>query len=138
MGHSQTSTASLGIKILLSELIQQINKKNFKHMMELLHSGIIEDENEYYNEKYSELIYNDKLTEDYKDSKKFMIEFCKNDSNKLWDKYLLIPLKEILYTTRWGYNREGTHASSRPIDFDLSVNIKGIENFQYVFILAQN
>ena len=40
----------------------------------------------------------------------------------LFDKYLLVPIKEIISSTRWGYDREGTNSNSRPIDFDLSVN----------------
>jgi hypothetical protein len=57
------------------------------------------------------------------------------------DKYLLLPIKEILQTDRWGYDRSGTNGMSRPIDFDLSVPIekyKEIEKIQIVFIIKQH
>ena len=50
-------------------------------------------------------------------------------------------VKKILETDRWGYDRYGTNSNSRPIDFDLSVNIekyKEIEKTELVFILCQS
>ncbi len=52
MGRCDTATASLGIKILLSDLIDQINKDNFNLIKKMLDDGIIEDSNEYFNEVY--------------------------------------------------------------------------------------
>jgi hypothetical protein len=54
---------------------------------------------------------------------------------------LLLPLKKILETDRWGYNREGRNSNYRPIDFDLSVDIEKyqeIEKYIIVFIIEQN
>ena len=59
----------------------------------------------------------------------------------LFDKYLLFPIKQILSTDRWGYDRNGTNGSARPIDFDLSLDIekyKEIKKFKIVFILTQS
>ena len=50
MGKCETATASIGIKILLSDLTLQINETNFTLIKELLHSGFIEDDNDYFNE----------------------------------------------------------------------------------------
>jgi hypothetical protein len=58
----------------------------------------------------------------------------------LLEKELLLPIKKILETDRWGYNREGRNCNYRPIDFDLSVDIekyKEIEKYTIVFILEQ-
>jgi hypothetical protein len=57
------------------------------------------------------------------------------------DKPLLVPLEDILTMDRWGHERDGSNCISRPIDFDLSVNIekyKDIEKTEIVFILGQH
>jgi hypothetical protein len=63
----------------------------------------------------------------------------------LWDRYLLVPVKEILSTTRYGYDRYGTNATSRPLDFNFDIDFakekyKDIlnANADIVFILEQN
>jgi hypothetical protein len=55
MGKSETAAASIGIKILLSDLILQINKTNFNLIKKMLYDGCIEDSNGYYNEAYKEI-----------------------------------------------------------------------------------
>lgn len=162
MGKSETSTASIGIKILVSDLILQINETNFAMIKKMLCKGFIEDDNEFYNEVYKEIVgYNDgdiELPDNYLEFKNYLIDKFKNNgsyhkskySSKvepdlsdgcLLDKELLVPIKEILSTERWGYDRHGINAMSRPLDFDLSVNTdeyKEIKNFTIVFILQQN
>ena len=61
MGRCETSTASIGIKILLSELVLQINEKNFNLIKEMLNNGFIEDQNQYFNEVYQIIIDCDDL-----------------------------------------------------------------------------
>ena len=59
----------------------------------------------------------------------------------LFERYLLVSVKDILETERWGYERSGTNSMSRPIDFDVSVPIekyKDIEKIKTVFILKQH
>ena len=157
MGKSETSIASIGIKILLSDLISQINEATFELISMMLYNGFIEDENDYYNEVYNEVV-NYKLPETWLEYKEYVeTNFKKYGSyNKskfssqtlhtiedgcLFDKYLLVPIKEIISSTRWGYDREGTNSSSRPIDFDLSVNTdeyKELEKYNIVFIVRHN
>jgi len=156
MGRCETSTASIGIKILLSDLILQINETNFTLIKEILDNGFIEDENDYFNEVYSNIIY-DTLPENYLDFKE---EITNNFTNKgsyhksrsgaviptidngcLLDKYLLFPVKQILKIERWGYDREGTNGCSRQMNFDLSADTekyKEIEKTEIVFILGQH
>lgn len=160
MGKCETTTASIGIKILLSDLISQINENNCALIKELLRRGYIEDDNDYFNEIYSKIIrrYNFNLPENYLQLKEYLInEFTNNgsyhksrgettviptlDKGCLLDKALLVPLKDILTMERWGHNRYGSNCSSRPMDFDLSVNIekyKEIEKTEIVFILGQH
>jgi hypothetical protein len=157
MGKCETSTGSIGIKILLSDLILQINEKNFDIIKEILNDGFISDENEHYNDAYTEVIWCTELPENYLEFKEFLEqEFKKKgsyvhlrDSNKiepdlrngcLFEKELLFPIKEILKTDRWGYDRYGRNSSYRPLDFDLSIDIekyKELEKYTIVFILEQ-
>ena len=56
MGKCETSTSSLGIKILISDLISQINLTNVEIIKDILFNGFIEDSNAYYNNSYSSII----------------------------------------------------------------------------------
>jgi len=154
MGKSETSIASIGIKILLSDLISQINETTFEIICMMLYNGFIEDENDYYNEVYNEVM-NYKLPETWLEYKEYVETNLKKygsynkskfsgqkwhtiEDGCLFDKYLLVPIKEILSNTRWGYDREGTNSNSRPIDFDLSVatdEYKELEKYNIVFIV---
>jgi len=128
----------MGIKILLSNLVLQINETNVALIKEMLYYGCIEDDNDYDNEIYSRII-ND-LPEDCSDVKEYLVnEFTKNGC--LFDKYLLVPVKRLLSMERWGYDRDGLNSISRPIDFDLSINTdkyNSIENTEIVLILRQS
>ena len=157
MGKYETSTASIGIKILLSDLILQINETNFDIIKEILNEGFISDENENYNDVYAEIVSSYDLPETYLDFKYFLEEEFKNkgsylrsrNSRKieqdltngcLFEKELLLPIKKILETERWGYERYGANGNYRPMNFDLSVDIekyKEIEKCTIVFILEQ-
>ena len=159
MGKCESATASIGIKILLSDLILQINETNLNLIMEIMQNGYIEDENDYFNEVYQEVIYDDIMGEgNYADITEYLMSELKNKGTldkykyhskeehtitrgRLFDKYLLVPVKKILGTDRWGYDRYGTNCRSRPMDFDLSIDIekyKEIEKFEIVFLLVQN
>jgi hypothetical protein len=157
MGKCETSRSSIGIKILLSDLIFQINEKNFDLIKEMLNDGFISDKNEYYNDAYTDIIWCNDLPENYLEFKEFLEKEFKikgsflhvRDSNKiepdlrngcLLERELLLPIKNILETDRWGYDRYGRNGNYRPIDFDLSIDIekyKEIEKFTIVFILEQ-
>jgi hypothetical protein len=163
MGRCETATASIGIKILLSDLVLQINETNFALIKEMLDAGFIEDKNDYFNEVYRDIIDCNELDPDnvsanYSDVKQYLINEFKNKGSlskskfssevkhtlkngSLLDKHLLVPVKEILETERWGYERYGINSSSRSMDFDLSVDIdkyKEIEKTEIVFILWQS
>jgi len=154
MGKCETSKTSIGIKILLSDLILQINEKNFDLIKEMLFDGFISDENDIYNDVYSDIIGSNRLPKDYLEFKEFLEQEFKNKgsyfSNKiefdltsgcLFEKELLLPIKRILETERYGYDRYGKNGNYRPIDFDLSLDIekyKEIEKYTTVFILEQS
>jgi hypothetical protein len=165
MGRCETATASIGIKILLSDLILQINENNVTLIKEMLYYGFIEDDNDYFNEIYSRIIGEtertfgkNELPENCLDIKEYLInEFTNNgsyhkshgesivkptlDKGCLFDKYLLVPVKRLLSIDRWGYDRDETNSISTPIDFDLSINTdkyKEIEKTEIVLILGQH
>ena len=143
MGRYESAIASIGIRILLSDLVPQIKATNFKLIKGMLRDGFIEDENEFFNGAYSTI-------QDEMDSNKNWAEFkqqfdvrCKDyvDGESLFEKALLLPIKPILRTGRWGYHREGTNASSKPLKSELSINLdkyKVIKKFKTVFILCQD
>lgn len=162
MGQCDTATAFIGIRILLSDLILQMNETNCELIKKMLCKGCIEDENNFFNEVFKNIVGyeygDDELPEEYLQCKEYLTnEFKKNGSlskNKfthevkpyfgdgcLFDQQLLVPIKNILSTDRWGYNRDGINSLSRPLDFDLSVNTeeyKEIQNFNIVFFIQQN
>jgi hypothetical protein len=139
MGKCETATASIGIKILLSDLISQLNETTFDIIQDMLYDGFIEDENNKYNDEYVDVVKGDPFTGNYIEYKEYLLTELKK--NGCLDKALLLPVREILQTDRWGYDRSGTNGISRPIDFDLSVSIekyKDIEHIQIVFIIKQH
>ena len=111
----------------------------------MLVNGFIEDENDSFNEMYQEIIDCNYLDSNNSivnclDVKEYLINEFKHNGYLL-EKELLVPVKIILNTDRWGYDRLGTNSVSRDIDFDLSVNIekyKEIEKIKIVFILEHN
>jgi hypothetical protein len=130
MGRVESVNASIGIKILLTDLVSQMNETNATLIQNMLDDGCIEDDNNYSNQTYQTIVDNLK-TRDY-----LLSEF----TTKLKDEYLLVPLKSIISTERWGYNREGKNSRSMPMQ-DLSVNTDEyniIKNWELVFIIIQN
>ena len=76
----------------------------------------------------------------YKSKFSSKVEPNLNDGT-LFERYLLVPVKDILETERWGYERYGVNSASRPLDFDLSVDLKkyeDIKNFNVVFFVKQH
>jgi hypothetical protein len=144
MGLCDTATVSIGIKILLSDLILQMNETNIELIKKMLCEGCIEDSNDYFNELFKKIVgYEDEeneLPEEYLQCKEYLINEFKNNGS-LFEKELLVPIKHILSTDRWGYNRRGINSLSRPLDFDLSVSTeeyKEIKNFNIVFFIRQD
>ncbi len=162
MGKYETATASIGIKILLSDLILQINETNLNLIKKMLYDGCIEDSNGYYNESYINILGypygEDKLTGDYLECKEYLInEFKTNGSyfkskfsSKVepdlsegtpFERYLLVSVKDILETERLGYERYGVNSASRPLDFDLSIELTKYQNikfFNVIFFVKQH
>ena len=164
MGKSESATVYIGFKILLSDIVSQITETNVPLIQEMLQNGYIEDSNEHFQEVYMDILECVKWDVD-KNLKEYLTHAFKNtgsyytcrftdktslnkrlpneEDGVLWDRYLLVPLKEILSTTRYGYDRYGTNATSRSmgIVIDISTNkYKDIlnANADMVFILEQN
>ena len=162
MGKCETASASIGIKILLSDLIAQINKTNYNLIKKMLYAGCIEDSNNYYNEVYEKIIgyaVNDnELPEPYKKFKEHLTKELQSNGSyykskfssevkpdlsegSLAEQYLLVPIKDILETDRWGYERYGTNSIARPLDFDLSLDLteyKDIQHYSIIFMVKQS
>jgi len=113
MGKSETVSASIGIKILVSDLILQINKTNFNLIKKMIYSGSIEDSNSYYNEVYRNIIGYDEtdneLPENYLEFKEFLINKLKTNGSY----YFLLHISEVatLLTKINFVNFTSTHTS---------------------------
>lgn len=149
MAKCETATASIGIRILLSNLIPQINKNNYPLIKEMLTKGCIEDEDDYYNESYNKVIESAPtelffFKEDCEEVKDYFITTFKRFGScdeSLFEKALVLPINEILTNSRWGYDRYGTNCIARTMDFSLSVDIekfKDLEHIEIVFLLRQH
>ena len=159
MGRDDSSTAYIGLKILLSDLILQMNDSNFNLIKDMLLNGTIEDTNDFYNEVFKKIINeNTELSNDCLECKEYLIKVFKQNGSyarskfnnevkpdltngSLFEQELLVPIKEILSTERYGYDRYGINNTSIPLDFDLSVNTekyKDIKNFNIVFFIQQS
>ena len=161
MGKSETASASIGIKILVSALVLQISETNFTLIKKMLYDGCIEDSNGYYNEAYKNIVGygedDNELPADYLECKEYLIQKFKTNGSyykskfsskvepdlndgTLFERYLLVPVKHILETERWGYERHGVNSASRPLDFDLSVELtkyRDIQNYNIIFFVKQ-
>ena len=88
MGRCESVYASIGIKILLCDLLSQVNETNVEEINIMLQDGFIEDDNDYLNNTYLEML--EELTLESKDQ---MVEKFKDFNNEL-----LVPIKKILST----------------------------------------
>jgi len=161
MGKCETATAAIGIKILLGDLLLQINETNFDLIKKMLYHGCIEDSNGYYNEVYKNIvgygIDDNELPDNYNKCKEYLLDTCQKigsynkskftnevepDLSKgcLLEQPLLVPIKDILTTERWGYERHGINSKSRPLDFDLSLDLadySDIKHYNIIFFVNQ-
>lgn len=164
MGRCETAQASIGIRILLSDLVSQINETNVELVRSMLENGFIDDENALFNHVYIETLDAYAMKERASECKDTAAD-CKayletqlanhgtyNESRwtgerkhtleegSLLTQTLLVPIKILLSTERWGYDRYGTNGTSRPMDFDLTCDLepyKDIQHYSVVFMLQQ-
>ena len=121
MGRCESATVSVGVKILLGDLLDQITDENENLISEMLEEGFIEDENETLNENFIKSL--DETNED------------------LLENYLLVPVSNVIETARWGWGREGINGISTDFYSIQEPNLekyKGLKNIKTVFILQQN
>ena len=89
MGWNENTKASIGIKILLSDLIKQIKKNNSQLIINMFYNGIIEDDNENFNDIFQNIVYikNNSIKNNY-NLLQTLINQIKD--NCLDNKYLLV------------------------------------------------
>ena len=151
MGRCESAAASIGIKILLSDLVSQINATTMNLIKKMLYDGCIEDSNDDWNRAFEQIIGDDGVEENETAFKEYLTsKFTArvgHNKDSLLEQYLLVPLEELVSNDRWGWSREGTNAMSSPLeDFadDLPNQIavfketyKEIKNFTFVFMIKQ-
>jgi hypothetical protein len=147
MGRSETAEVSIGISILLKDLIEQINDNNIEIITELLQEGVINDSYQTYNDSYFFIIGNN-FPENSEQCKEYLLnEFEKSKlvtGSNLLEETLLIPMSRIISTERHGYFCDGTNASAIPledVDFSFETNkikcLQNLEKFKKVVIITQ-
>ncbi len=140
MGFSQNATVSIGIKIQLEKLANQINEHNFDNILKIFDTAYIDDENNDFTHSLRLILIELDGEQDYKKFKnKFIKEIKKRGTTAtshhgkvvevfsygyLNEKYLLIPLKNLISTSRYGYGREGINGTS----FSLNIDVEHIKN----------
>ena len=151
MGRCESAFASIGIKILLSDLVSQINATTMNLIKKMLYDGCIEDSNDDWNRAFEQIIGDDGVEENETAFKEYLTsKFTArvgHNKDSLLEQYLLVPLEELVSNDRWGWSREGTNAMSSPFeDFaDVLPNqiaafkekYKEINNFTFVFMIKQ-
>lgn len=103
----------------------QVNQENVDLIKEMLEEGSIEDENDYFNMAYENIV----IPENHIELKEHLTcELMKSGSSRdgriaptiengcLWDQYLLVPVKQMLSMERWGHHRYGQNGISAPLD----------------------
>jgi hypothetical protein len=137
MGRCDKATVSIGIKILLSDLISQINENNFNLIKKMLEVGCVEDENDDCNDTYINVIQENMFQKNY-NYVEFREYITDEFSGYLFNMDLLVPIKNILSSERWGYNVSGTNSISKTMDSELSIDLEEyseIKNLKTVIIL---
>lgn len=155
MGRCESASASIGIKVLLSDLVSQINVTNMHLIKKMLCEGCIEDSNDFYNMAFDEIIgFDDSVAENETEFKEYLtskfterVRIIGMNGDSLLKQYLLVPVKELVSNDRWGWTREGANAMSATMDTfigDLPDNLdaykekyKDINNFTFVFMIKQ-
>jgi hypothetical protein len=128
MGRCDHVSASIGLRIRLSDLILQINEDNDDLIREMVEEGCIEDENDYFNEVFEAIRQDLPST----DMKAYLTHECTTRGTyqksrdgrvvptlkhgSLWDQWLLVPVKVMVSMERWGHDREGQNGVSTPLD----------------------
>jgi hypothetical protein len=151
MGRCESATASIGIKILLSDLVSQINATTINLIKKMLYDGCVEDSNDDWNRAFEQIIGDDGVEKNetaFKDyvTSKFTARVG-HVRDSLLEKYLLVPMEELVSNERWGWTREGTNAMSSPVGTfadDLPNQLavykekyKDINKFTFVFMIKQ-
>lgn len=107
MGYCDYITVSVGYRIKLRNIIDNLNDATFRFAMWILRTGVIEDENDDKNKEMHKM-------EDIEDLPE-LLEFFESNSDLL-DEYILVPSNELISTIRGGISRlEERHAVSAPL-----------------------
>ncbi len=154
MGKCVTSDVSIGIKIKLSKLLSQINETNFNLMKQILTDGSIEGEDNDLDNQYEHVIdlvnsesinlpnpFDSNDSKNYLKYKKYLKKEIKKKNIQLLDEYLLIPIKKLLSTDKWGYNTLGDNVVSTKLDFGVETEIEkysNIKGYEIVLMLNQS
>lgn len=135
MGRCDTAEASVGIRIPIGTLIDNLNEENCDQIREIMTDGFIENENDYkFNAYYDE---NDQPYANFADIKNAVHKYF----DRLRNNFLLYPVHVLISNDRWGYNPTGSHGTAIPIMTELPkidhAQFAQIGEFTEVLIIQQ-
>jgi hypothetical protein len=130
MGRYELASYSFGIRIKLGALVEQTNSRNHEQILDWLQHGFVEDENECYNAVFQSIM-NGLPQTSWPQQKGYLRKQLQKRGNLfvhrwtgvveednrelLWNHFFLCPVVQHMETVRWGWHRDGTNASSKPL-----------------------
>jgi len=160
MGWCDAAECSVGLRIQLRKLVEQISEKNVEMIRQLINEGFIDDSNGFKNEVFREVVErmdwkNCDEAKDYlletlgmrgdKFKSKFSHEVREDLSGgTLLDHFLLCHVTRLIETGRWGYYRHGTNGTFAKLPNiakarkEVRADYKGLKGFSVVLVLRQN
>ena len=157
---------SIGIRILVADLVAQIDESTHRLILEMLApTSCIEDDNDCFNETFGEVA--DELEENcpkhWRDFAARLREMLASRGDVLYfkdgsrprrtleygcllDKHLLVPVAQICSTDRGGYSRYGLNATSAPLGkldvpsvlADIERKYAGLTGYEVVYMVTQD
>jgi len=160
MGRSETAKCSVGLRIPLRKLVEQISETNVEMIERLMEDGFIDDNNGFKDEVFREVLEG---VEDWKncdEAKDYLLKTlgkrgdkCKSkyssleseniSKGTLLDQHLLYHVVGLIENKRWGFS-EGTNATCTELPDlakakeEVKKAYKGLEHFSVVLVLHQN
>ena len=124
MGRSESATVSIGYRVSIRDLIESIHdEESYEYAYHTFKDDnvFVEDDNNEDNNTF--LTITDTVEREETQSWESAKEELRNRFDRLLNHDLLIPVFQLADTTRWGYNREGTHGIASPVSESFSRKI---------------
>jgi len=161
MGRCEFSKCSVGLRIKLRKLVEQMSENNVEMIHKLMNKGFIDDSNGFKDEVFREVLHGVGDWKNCDEAKDYLLETLGKRGDKSKSRYsnkveenlaegtlleqsLLCHVVELIQTDRWGYEREGTNGTFAELpniaeaEKEVQKAYKGLERFKVVLVLQQH